>query len=310
MYHLQRALDGKRKENPQWDPDKDKSPFSIILHDLFHYYEYWPYDLIALIDVNNWNLETLSLSESCYRKPRVCLQTLITPKGNLALDWYPDSWYREKDDSIYPKCTQNFGDFKYWTNDWPQGYPVPFNRIIFLHKFGVWFRNRSSVLDYTESDHFLVEAAKVLLHNIYHFLGNFLDVRVYTDLYIKEDTDTKSIMQVRSVKEVEKERIEKERKRWIEDTFTNELGITPERLLEVYKECDENFPLEKYTQTAIRLSSEVRSSLSGDKVKKLLTKIHDTYPTIYFSVFEESSEGDGRTNRTKPEPIKSVGKFS
>jgi hypothetical protein len=165
-------------------------------------------------------------------------------------------------------------------------------------------------LDYTKSDRFLVEAVKVLLHNIYHFLGNFLDVRVYTDLYIKEDGDTKSIMQVRSVKEVEKEKIEKERKRWIEDTFMHNLGITPQRLLEVYKECEEKSPLEKYTQTAIRLSSEVRSSLSGDKVKKLLTKIHDAYPTMYFSVFKESAERDGRTNRAKPEPIKSVSKFS
>jgi hypothetical protein len=303
MYHLQRALDGKRKENPGWDLEKDKSPFSIILRDLFHYYEYWPYDLIALIDVNNWNLETLSLSESCYRKPRVCLQTLITSKGNLALDWYPDSWYRENDDSIYLQDTQDFGDFQYWSNDWPQGYPAPFNRIVFLHEFGVWFSNRSSVLDYTKSDRFLAEAVKVLLHNIYHFLGNFLDVRVCTDLYIKEDAGTKSLIQVRSVKEVEKGKIEKERKQWIEKTFINDLGITPERLLEVYKKCEEKYPLEKYTQTAIRLSSEVRSSLSGDKVKRLLTKIHDTYPTMYFSVFEESPERDRRTNRAKPELV-------
>lgn len=101
----------------------------------------WEYNVLELLDINNWNLKNLILEkpdhfirgnipyESNIRKPKAYFGLLITGKGNLALDWFPY-------DMTSFRMPIEKTDWLHWDNTWPRGSgDLPFNRVLMIRGF-------------------------------------------------------------------------------------------------------------------------------------------------------------------------------
>ncbi|MBW1895275.1 MAG: hypothetical protein JRI91_16530, partial [Deltaproteobacteria bacterium] len=126
------------------------------------------------------------------------------------------------------------------------------------------------------------------------FLGRVISTEIVEDFYLEYD-EAKPLVdrklkkcRIRKVEEVEREREEQKREEWLQNTFKEELGISPEDFLIAFKSTEL-----RYFPTAKQLSSKIKKQvkLSPTRVKSLSIRLFNEYPEIYDKILEQPPKG-------------------
>jgi hypothetical protein len=268
------------EQGQHYDIKRDRSVFKTVCHDTGEALASWQYRLVEMLDHTNWRMERLKRADGTLRKPRIYLSVAMTSKGNLVLEWFP--W---KDDRQDFRDT----DWLFWSNDRPVGSGMTDNRIVMIHEFENF---RTDSRQYTEADKWLALALRSLLGKIYTFLGRFFEVTIFNDLYLEYE-DTQPIcdrrlkaIRIRSVKDAEREEEDNRRADWLRQTFEGELKIGPERLLELFKECDL-----KVGKLCVLMGLKHKVKIGETAMKSILGLLYRDFPLIYDSVLAVPPKG-------------------
>ena len=285
-------------EGPNWSLYDGGGFHSETFTEIVNAVTGWPFGVEELVDQYNWNFANLEEQDGMNsRRPRAYFDLFITPRGNLALDWYPTKPFQRN-----PNLKET--DWTRWDSVWPQGDYLPFNRVFMIRGFNrLLFRFDGKTYD--KIDEYLFEAIDRLITTIYTFLSYFIEAEEVTKLYLEyQDVEEHQIRrikrkfigaEIRMVEEVERERAVKKKLGWISDRC-QEFGISPQEFLEIFKTNEM-----KYAPTARQISTEI-ANLSPNRVKKLVCELYD-FPEIYDSVLTQPPPGV-KPRRKKGELIK------
>ena len=267
-------------------------PESDIVRELSHESTTWGFNTTELIDVRNWNLNSLDLEnpklyirynmpyEVNFRKPKAYFELFLTSQDNLVLDWYPYD----------PKSPRRstVSDWSHWDNRWQDGGYLPFNRILMLRKVEhilIGYKGKR----YDKIDQFILRWIKHLIDEIYSYLERFIEIVKITDLYLEYKEDQPRILdkivgcEIKNVKKAEKEIKLQKKMKCITDTCSK-VKISPNQFLKVFNEKGMKFAP---TANAIATKS---AKLSASMVKKLAIELYG-FPEIYDSIINQPPPG-------------------
>ena len=267
-------------------------PESDIVFELSNESTTWWSNTTELIDVRNWNLNSLALEKPKlysrynmpykvnFRKPKAYFELFLTSQDNLVLDWYPY-------DPNSPRRS-TISDWSHWDNAWQDGGYLPFNRVLMLRKVGhivIGYKRKR----YDKIDQAILRWIKHLIDEIYSYLERFIEIVKITDLYLEYKEDRPRILgkivgcEIRNVKKAEKEIELQKKMKWITDTCSK-VEISPNQFLKVFNEKGM-----KYAPTAKAIATK-SAKLSTSMVKKLAIELYG-FPEIYDSIINQPPPG-------------------
>lgn len=297
MYYLRRAISLLQAAGGHGYELDDDRRYGRLVHEIEGSIESWLSSAMGLLDTANWRLDRLNGGNGSLRKPRAWLDTFVTSKGNLALEWRPERPNQFED-----------SDFRHFADHWPiGGADLPFNRVVMIREFDR-LDLRFSDRKYTEVDRLLLEAIKDHLSYVEGALSRLCDVVVHRKLYLEYEERSSRPSErelvgwaIREVEDVERNLREARRSAWLRERFDDRFGITPRQFLEAFRDAEGVFAR---TCKILRERVRMKALMDGSQAKNLAVRLYREHEELYDSVCTFPPRGEKERASAKVIPLR------